>query len=209
MFLALQLWLACAAIEDRRAWPGILKMRAFDLGNWIQAKQCVAALSVLFLGAWFVCGQDYKRVEFEELTATEYVPEAPEEKYQTVVRSERDYLVKHVAVQVLELDGERVEIPGYMLPISVEGGKVSEFLLMPDTGACCFGVMPSYNSWVLARTEEGVTHFDDIPVRIRGSLKVEEVWHAGFFSHLYYMDLDELAVGLGKTGVPAVEAYVE
>lgn len=180
-------------------------MRKFELKNWIRCGVAAFFCCSLVGVAFDATGKDYEPVGFELLTSGEYFPEAPESGVRNVVRNDADYLEKYVDAQVLGLDGEAVEIAGYMLPISIVEDKVSEFLILPDTGACCYGVMPSLDGYVLARSAEGVTHFDNVPVRIRGSFRVEEVWQAGFFSHLYFVEVDELAVGLGKTGIPAEE----
>ena len=37
---------------------------------------------------------------------------------------------------VKELNGQRIRIPGYLLPLEVSGTKVTEFLLVPYIGAC-------------------------------------------------------------------------
>jgi len=71
-------------------------------------------------------------------------------------------------------------------------------MLMPDTRACCYGVMPPLNGYVFARSKKGVNLFDNIPIRIRGRLRVEEVWQNGFFSHLYFVEVEELELGFGR-----------
>ncbi len=149
-------------------------------------------------------GKDYARVGFDQLAAMEYYPEFPDEGEKKTVRSKSEYLEEFVPTSVLGLNGKSVEIPGYMLPTSIEGDKVREFLLMADTESCCYGVMPALNAFVFAKAKEGVNLFDNVPVRIRGKLTVEEVWQNGYFSHLYYVEVDELAVGFGTTGVPAL-----
>lgn len=149
-------------------------------------------------------GKEYARVGFDQLAAMEYYPEFPDEGEKKTVRKKTDYLETFVPATVLGLNGKSVEIPGYMLPTSIEGDKVREFLLMADTESCCYGVMPALNAFVFARAKEGVNLFDNVPVRIRGKLTVEEVWQDGYFSHLYFVEVDELAIGFGTTGVPAV-----
>lgn len=147
--------------------------------------------------------KDYRPIGFDELSSMEYLPETPKNEKKVFVRKDREYLEGFVPASVLGLDGKDVEIPGYMLPTSIEGDKVREFLLMPDTDSCCYGVMPSMNGFVFARAKSGVNLFDNVPVRIRGKLKVEEVWQSGFFSHLYFVEVEELAVGFGTSGIPA------
>ena len=46
------------------------------------------------------------------------------------------------------VDGQRVKIPGYMLPLKREQGRVSEFLLVPWVGACIHTPPPPPNQMV-------------------------------------------------------------
>ena len=56
---------------------------------------------------------------------------------------------------VEELDGELVKIPGFVVPLEVsEGGKVSEFLLVPYFGACIHYPPPPANQIVHITAED-------------------------------------------------------
>jgi hypothetical protein len=55
------------------------------------------------------------------------------------------------------LDGAKVRIAGYVLPIEFEGDKVTEFLLVPFVGACIHVPPPPANQIVHVRHEEGFT----------------------------------------------------
>lgn len=156
------------------------------------------AVAYLLSSGILASGKDYRTLGFDLLAAREYAPSAPEVTKKIVVRKEKEYLQRFVLDDVLALDGKSVEISGYMLSLSVKGQKVDEFLLMPDTGACCYGTMPAFNSFVLARAKNGVNLFDNVPIRVRGKLKIEEVWQGGFFSHLYFLEVDEVVVGFGS-----------
>lgn len=158
----------------------------------------LAVVALLVSGPSWAEAKDYQSLGFDLLTAKEYEPAAPEGHKKVVVRKDEAYLKRFVLDSVLALDGKSVEIAGYMLPISVKGEKVDEFLLMPDTGACCYGQMPAFNSFVFARAKKGANLFDNVPIRIRGKLKVEEVWQGEFFSHLYFVEVDEVVIAFGS-----------
>jgi len=49
---------------------------------------------------------------------------------------------------VEELNGQRVRIPGYLLPLEMSGSKVTEFLLVPYIGACIHVPPPPPNQIV-------------------------------------------------------------
>jgi hypothetical protein len=49
---------------------------------------------------------------------------------------------------VEELNGQRVRLPGYILPLDVSGTKITEFLLVPYVGACIHVPPPPPNQIV-------------------------------------------------------------
>jgi hypothetical protein len=53
---------------------------------------------------------------------------------------------------VKDLNGKKVRLPGYMLPLEMSGSKVSEFLLVPYIGACIHVPPPPPNQIVLVKT---------------------------------------------------------
>jgi hypothetical protein len=56
---------------------------------------------------------------------------------------------KEIQTAVVEnLQGQYVRIPGYLLPLEVSGGKVTEFLLVPYVGACIHVPPPPPNQIV-------------------------------------------------------------
>lgn len=74
-----------------------------------------------------------------------------------------------------EILGKPVKLPGYLLPLSVQDGEVTEFLLVPTVGACIHEPPPPPNQMVYVRFEQGFKNaglFD--PVWIRGELKADE-----------------------------------
>ena len=145
----------------------------------------------------FACGttsataDETPRIGFDRLASWTYEP-IPPKGTRKVVKKDRKYLKSFVPEDVYSLNGKEVEIIGYMLPLSIKGLQVEDFLLMPDTGACCYGIMPPLNSFVSAKAKKGTFLFDNMPVLIRGKFSVEEVWQNGMFSHLYHVDAVEV-----------------
>ncbi|MFP6850013.1 MAG: DUF3299 domain-containing protein [Pseudomonas sp.] len=77
---------------------------------------------------------------------------------------------------VQALDGQRVKLPGYIVPLDVtDEGRVTEFLLVPYFGACIHVPPPPSNQIVHVTSELGVL-MDALyqPFWIEGSLKVEQ-----------------------------------
>lgn len=74
--------------------------------------------------------------------------------------------------KIAELDGTEIELLGYMIPTDYVDRKVREFMLVRDTGACCFGGIPRPDEWALvtAAGEEGFDYHPYLPIVVKGVL---------------------------------------
>lgn len=94
-----------------------------------------------------------------------------------------------IPANVKAFDKRRVALKGFMLPLKVEGGKVTELLVMKDQSACCFGAVPKINEWVSVKMAgAGVKPFMDQPVTFYGTLHVGETRENGYLVGIYSMD---------------------
>lgn len=94
---------------------------------------------------------------------------------------------------VSALNGRLVQVTGFMLPLKIEEGRVSEFLLLKDQNACCYGRMPRLNEWIVVRPgAKGVPPTMDVPVRCRGLLSVGERREGEMVLGVYFMSEAEL-----------------
>ena len=98
---------------------------------------------------------------------------------------------------IRSLDGRKAVVTGFMLPIKMEGGLVTEFLLMRSQMMCCYGVMPQVNEWVLVHMAKGVHQLMDVPVSFGGQLHVKELYENGFLSAIYQLDGDKILPSKG------------
>lgn len=89
-------------------------------------------------------------------------------------------------------DGREAIVTGFMLPIKMEGGRVTELLLMRSQMMCCYGVVPQINEWVLVRMAKGVHQLMDVPVSFRGKLHVKELYENGFLTAIYMLDGEKI-----------------
>jgi hypothetical protein len=90
---------------------------------------------------------------------------------------------------VKELDQKPVALTGFMLPLRVEGGLVTEMLIMKDQSMCCYGVQPKINEWVSVRmVKNGVKPVMDQPVKLYGKLRVGEMRENGYLVGIYALD---------------------
>jgi hypothetical protein len=101
---------------------------------------------------------------------------------------------RQIPETIRKLDQQSVAVKGYMLPLKVEQGAVTEFLLMRDQSMCCFGTVPKINEWVSVKTiGKGVKPVMDEPVTIFGRLHVGEMRENGYLVGIYRMDGEKLA----------------
>lgn len=82
---------------------------------------------------------------------------------------------REVDIQVVEaLDGKRVRIGGYVVPLDFDAASVTEFLLVPFVGACIHVPPPPANQIIYVRSSSGFNMkglFD--PVYVTGTLRTK------------------------------------
>ena len=98
--------------------------------------------------------------------------------------------------RVTALDGKKVRLRGYMLPIKVEGGMTSQFLILRNQMMCCYGLPPAPNEWVVVRMKQkGVRSQMDLPLYFYGTLRVREIFENQVFLGLYELDVEKVTNG--------------
>jgi hypothetical protein len=75
---------------------------------------------------------------------------------------------------VEELDGQRVRLAGFVVPLDLEGGTMAEFLLVPYYGACIHVPPPPANQTIHVVAPPGREYVGSLfdPVWISGTLRV-------------------------------------
>ena len=103
-----------------------------------------------------------------------------------------------IPANVKAFDKKRVALKGFMLPLKVEGGLVTEMLVMKDQSMCCFGTVPKIHEWVsIKMTEKGVKPLMDQPVTLLGKLHVGEMLENGYLTGIYRMDGEKMGTQEG------------
>ena len=90
------------------------------------------------------------------------------------------------------LDGKRVHIGGYIVPLDFDATRVKEFLLVPFVGACIHVPPPPANQIVYVKAENGFDvqgMFD--PVWVTGTLKVTSAF-TGLAEAGYSLDAEKV-----------------
>jgi hypothetical protein len=118
------------------------------------------------------------------------MPQTPEAGWMSY-RSQQPGTDEAPAV-VAELDGKRVRIGGYVVPLDFDATKIKEFLLVPFVGACIHVPPPPPNQIIYVKAGEGfeVTgQFD--PVYVTGTIKTARQF-TGLAATGYTMEADRV-----------------
>jgi hypothetical protein len=94
---------------------------------------------------------------------------------------------------VEELNGKRVRLGGYVVPLEFDSTTVKEFLLVPFVGACIHVPPPPPNQIVYVKSEKGIDvsgSFD--PVWVTGTLKTAAA-STGLADTGYTLEADTVA----------------
>ncbi len=90
--------------------------------------------------------------------------------------------------EVKSWSGKKAIVAGFMLPVKMDGGLVTELLLMRDQMMCCYGIIPNMNDWVVIRLRKGVRPLLDVPVAFYGHFKVGAMFEQGYLVGIYHLD---------------------
>jgi len=100
---------------------------------------------------------------------------------------------EQIPKEIKALDGKQIALKGYMLPLRVERGLVTELLVMRDQSMCCYGTVPRINEWVSVKmTNVGIKPIMDQPVTLFGRLHVGEMRENGYLVGIYAMDGEKM-----------------
>jgi hypothetical protein len=95
---------------------------------------------------------------------------------------------------VRSLDGAKVVIAGFLLPVKMNNGLAVEFLLLRNQSMCCYGVAPKINEWISVYVNgQGVKPVMDQPISVAGVLHVGPIMDNGSLAGIYRLDASEVA----------------
>ncbi|MSR60807.1 MAG: DUF3299 domain-containing protein [Planctomycetaceae bacterium] len=129
------------------------------------------------------------------LHAYNYVTELPE-GYQRIsfnwLSSEKPKFVDRelkVTEGVEAIDGQRIFIKGYMYPTRQHTG-LTEFVLLKDTGQCCFGGNPNVTDMIVVKFQDGMTvnHKEQTLVSVAGTFHAKTVVKSGELTAIYSIE---------------------
>lgn len=130
---------------------------------------------------------EFTPVGFDLLASYNFeVPDGP-------LTNKTDTADSQIPAKVKAFDKRKVSMTGFMLPLKVDNGTVTEFLLLKDQSMCCYGATPKITEWVSVKTgAKGFKSVMDQTVTIHGTLHVGGMWENGYLIGIYSMDGDKL-----------------
>jgi hypothetical protein len=129
-------------------------------------------------------GEKYRVVSFAQLASFIFASTADADSIA---------MTEQVPVPVRALNEKSVALTGFMLPVQTENNLTTDFLLLRNQSACCYGVMPKINEWVIVRTTgKGVNAVMDTPITVLGTFHVSAVSENGTLSGIYKLDCDKI-----------------
>jgi len=137
----------------------------------------------------------FKTIGFEQLSAYEF--QVSDELMNPSTNAPVDLTARteaQIPREIKALNETAVALKGFMLPLKVEGGLVTELLIMKDQSMCCFGTVPKINEWVSVKmVEKGVKPIMDQPITLFGKLHVGEMRENGYLVGIYSMAGEKMA----------------
>ncbi len=99
---------------------------------------------------------------------------------------------EQIPAAVKAWSGRKAIVTGFMLPVKMTGGLVTEFLLVKDPMMCCYGVVPNINEWIVVRMTKGVRPLMDVPISFYGVLQVGAMFENGYMTGIYRLDAEKM-----------------
>jgi hypothetical protein len=138
-------------------------------------------------------GDNYTMLTFNQLAG--YILRLPRELLAPDVDPEfiATTVLANIPPAVKQYNEQAVALTGYMLPTKMNEGKVTEFMLLPNTMACCFGKMPRINEIVQVRTTgKGFQHWNDTPIVVAGTFHVGAITNGTRVVGIYRLDCEQI-----------------
>ena len=90
-------------------------------------------------------------------------------------------------------DGRKVLVEGYIMPLRLKKGLVTEFLLFRDQAACCFGDKAKMNHYMRVKvTDKGFEPGSMMTHKVWGTLAVGEIYVQDYLTGIYQMTADRV-----------------
>ncbi len=97
---------------------------------------------------------------------------------------------------VRALDGSPVSVRGFMLPVDVDGPRVTRFILTSTIDSCHWGQLGQAHEWVLVTMAPGrhVPFPQNLPLTVFGRMRVSPQMRGGGLAGLYEITADAISI---------------
>lgn len=163
----------------------------FNVSNMVRVISTLVLLLTASLGAAPATTKDgYLQLGFDRLAGYRFVapPYDPAADPGKILPTGEE----QIPAEVKSWNGKKAIVAGFMLPVKMEGGLVTELLLMRDQMMCCYGIIPNMNDWVVVRLKKGVRPLLDVPVSFYGDFQVGAMFEHGYMVGIYQLDADKM-----------------
>ena len=111
-------------------------------------------------------------------------------------------LDEDIPPKIKSLNGEKIEIEGFMLPLEGEDDNLQSFVLLENQLACCFGAIPLLNEWIYVKVpkRKKIRSLQDELILLYGTLRVGAEFEDGMLNGIYHLELDRLETVALKLG---------
>jgi hypothetical protein len=97
-----------------------------------------------------------------------------------------------IPTHVKAYDGKRVVVKGFIMPLRLKKGLVTEFLLYRDQAACCFGKAAQMNHYMRVTVKDGFSPGSMVTHKVYGTLHVGEIYVQGYLTGIYQMTAEKV-----------------
>ena len=111
-------------------------------------------------------------------------------------------LDEDIPPKIKALNGEKIEIEGFMLPLEGEDDNLQSFVLLENQLASCFGAIPLLNEWIYVEVpkRKKIRSLQDELILLYGTLRVGAEFEDGMLNGIYHLELDRLETVALKLG---------
>lgn len=97
-----------------------------------------------------------------------------------------------IPADVKALDGTRVRLRGFMIPLT-QAENITDFALVPSLVGCCFGQPPGVQHTITCKTAKGmVVAYTVDEVNVEGTLKIEVKRDQGYTYSLFNLEVNSV-----------------
>lgn len=96
---------------------------------------------------------------------------------------------------ITEMNGKKVLVQGFMVPLRTKKGEVTEFILCKFVPACCFGDTIKMNQWIHVKMQKDKScqYVPNQTITVFGKFDVGELKDQGIVLSIYRMTADQVA----------------